>query len=108
MMAENQIGDLSVVKMKSAVPQFIDFELFPESGQDNKWGLGWHLNGAAIEGGRSRYSLSWAGRYNTYFWVDLAQQVAAVLLLQTEPFFESKAIELLKRFEYAVYATIQS
>jgi methyl acetate hydrolase len=107
MMAKNHIGDIHVAKMESAVPEFIDFEFFPESRPRNKWGLGFHLNGDAVKGGRSRYSLSWAGRYNTYFWIDIQQQVAAVLLLQTEPSVEPRAVELLARFERAVYAGIE-
>jgi methyl acetate hydrolase len=48
----------------------------------------------------------WAGLFNSYFWVDRASGVGAVLLTQVLPFFDARVIELLVGFEQAVYAAV--
>ena len=41
---------------------------------------------------RAPGSLSWAGIYNTEFWIDPATVVGGVLLMQYLPFYEAEAI----------------
>ena len=107
MMAENHIGDLEAGAMTTVMPPFSnDFDFFPES--QDKFGLGFLLNGETVAGGRSTGSLAWAGLGNTYFWVDPTQGVAGVLLMQILPFYDQPAVELLGRFERAVYSTLES
>jgi methyl acetate hydrolase len=52
---------------------------------------------------RSPGSLSWAGIYNTEFWVDPQRGIGAVLLMQYLPFYDEAAIRTLRDFEAAVY-----
>lgn len=52
---------------------------------------------------RSVGSLSWAGIYNTEFWIDPQQQVGAVLLMQYLPFYDKTAIDVLQGFERRIY-----
>jgi len=49
--------------------------------------------------------LSWAGIYNTFFWIDREKQVAAVLLTQMLPFLDPGPMKLLEDFDRAVYAS---
>jgi CubicO group peptidase (beta-lactamase class C family) len=56
-----------------------------------------------VEGGRSAGSLSWAGIYNTFFWIDPSRKTCAVLLMQTLPFSDDTADEVVDKFERAVY-----
>jgi CubicO group peptidase (beta-lactamase class C family) len=104
LMAQNQMGALDMLPMKSGDKvRSLDFEVFP--GIQKKWGLGFLINTkAAPGGGRSAGSLAWAGLGNTYFWIDPARRVAGVILMQILPFGDPEALGLLDRFERAVYA----
>jgi methyl acetate hydrolase len=102
MMTTNAIGDLEVQRLKTVAPAFSnDAEFFP--GMRKKWGLGFMISTEAALNGRSAGSLAWAGLGNTYFWIDPAQGVAGVILMQLLPFADAKALELLAAFERAVY-----
>jgi methyl acetate hydrolase len=101
-MGRNQIGDRLVQKMVSSVPaSSYDCDMFP--GMDQKWGLGFLINTAPGPNGRSAGSLAWAGLVNTYFWVDPAAGVAGVILTQSLPFADPKALALLGALERGVY-----
>lgn len=102
MMAMNQIGNLAAGKMKTAAQsasQDVDFH----PGQRDGFGLGFLINPVAYEGGRARGSLAWAGAANTFFWVDRERKICAVLMMQVLPFFDERAVGLLRAFEQAVY-----
>ena len=102
-MGRNQIGDVGVVPMTSAVPTAsYDCDLFP--GMEQKWGLGFLINTAPGPAGRSAGSLAWAGLVNTYFWLDPAAGIAGLVLTQSLPFADPKALALLGALERGVYA----
>ena len=101
-MGRNHIGALDVLPMRSAMPaSSYDCELFP--GMVKKWGLGFLINTEAGPDGRSANSMAWAGLVNTYFWLDPTAGVAGVLLTQSMPFADPKALDLLGAFERGVY-----
>jgi methyl acetate hydrolase len=105
LMAANAIGGLNVGMLKTALPAYSnDAEFFP--GMVKKWGLGFMISTEAVPAGRSAGSLAWAGLGNTYFWIDPAGGVAAVILMQLLPFADPKALALLDSFEKAVYAAL--
>jgi CubicO group peptidase (beta-lactamase class C family) len=62
------------------------------------------INPEAGPNGRGAGSLAWAGICNTYFWIDPANDIAAVLLMQLLPFADPAALAVLGAFERAVYA----
>jgi len=101
-MARNQIGDLLVQKMASSVPSSsYDCDLFP--GMAQKWGLGFLINTQEGPNGRGAGSLAWAGLVNTYFWIDPAAGIAGLILTQSLPFADPKALALLGALEQGVY-----
>jgi len=101
-MGQNQIGELKAGAMRTANPMFSnDFNFFP--GSIDRFGLGFLLNSEPVSGGRASGSLAWAGLFNTYFWIDPAQNVCGVLMTQILPFYDAKVIDLLSKFERAVY-----
>ncbi|HJS97806.1 MAG TPA: serine hydrolase domain-containing protein [Terriglobales bacterium] len=102
-MSRNQIGDLNLVQMKSMQPQFAKGPIRIPGSLD-KFGLGFAINSQPVEGGRSAGSLSWGGIYNTYFWIDPARKICAVLLMQILPFSDDAAYSVAEEFERAVYA----
>ncbi|MBV8170260.1 MAG: beta-lactamase family protein [Alphaproteobacteria bacterium] len=104
-MGRNSMGALEVLPMRSGDPvRSKDCELYP--GMVKKWGLGFLINTQAVPGARSANSLAWAGLGNTYFWLDPTRRVAGVILMQILPFADKPALDLLDKFERAVYAAV--
>jgi CubicO group peptidase (beta-lactamase class C family) len=104
---QNQIGDLQAGRLPSLMPERAhDFELFP--GMAVRWGLAYMLNSAPGPDGRSVNSLSWAGIFNSYYWLDPARRVAGVILSQFLPFADPAMLRLYGRFERGVYALLEA
>ena len=107
LMGRNQIGDINAGILKTAMPQRSnDVDFFP--GIPCKWGLGYMINTEPGPNGRSAGSLTWAGIYNTYYWVDPQKRVAGVILTQILPFADHKAVRLYGEFESAVYDALKA
>jgi CubicO group peptidase (beta-lactamase class C family) len=103
LMAQNQIGDLDVVRMESVMPAASNaVELFP--GMTKRWGYGFLINTAEGHAGRSAGSLAWAGLPNCYYWLDLKRQVAGLTMTQILPFADAGVLDVLERFEAGIYA----
>ncbi|NJC09028.1 serine hydrolase domain-containing protein [Polymorphobacter fuscus] len=102
-MARNQIGALRAGVMETTLPAFsARVEWFPD--MTAGWGLGFLINPEPGGDGRAAGSLFWAGICNTYYWVDPASDVAAVLMMQLLPFADAGALSVLSAFERAVYS----
>jgi methyl acetate hydrolase len=101
MMSENQIGPLFVIQQPSAMPAMA--RPFPLGAGRDKFGLGFELAAGGDADHRRQGALSWAGIYNTEFWIDPKAGIGAVLLLQYLPFYDESAIRTLQAFEAAVY-----
>ena len=101
-MNRNQIGDLLVTKLKSAIPASSnDAEFLP--GMSKKWGLGHQINAEESHTGRSADSLAWGGLGNTYYWLDPRKRVVGVICTQILPFADEKVLDLSAGFERAIY-----
>lgn len=101
LMSENQIGPLYVVQQASALAAMA--RPFPLGAGRDKFGLGFQVAAGGDADHRRAGSLSWAGIYNTEFWIDPKAGIGAVLLLQYLPFYDERAIRTLQAFEAAVY-----
>jgi CubicO group peptidase (beta-lactamase class C family) len=55
-----------------------------------------------VPGGRKAGSLTWAGLYNTYYWIDPATRVAGVVMMQILPFADRQALGVYRKFEQGV------
>jgi CubicO group peptidase (beta-lactamase class C family) len=71
-----------------------------------KWGFGLLLNPVQQPGMRAAGSGSWAGLFNTHFWVDPASGVTGAIYSQTLPFADPPAFQLYADFEQALYASL--
>ncbi|MBV9828435.1 MAG: beta-lactamase family protein [Alphaproteobacteria bacterium] len=101
-MAENQVGELPAGTMTTFMPDrsnHVDF--FP--GARVRWGLGYMLNMEPGPNGRSAGTVSWAGIFNSYYWLDPAKQLAGVIMHQILPFADIEAVKLYGQFERGVY-----
>lgn len=102
LMAENQIGDMSAGILTTVMPNLSnDVNLLP--GVELKWGLACMINTEPGAAGRSAGTLSWAGIYNTYYWIDPVKKVTGVFMTQIQPFADAAALRLYDRFERHVY-----
>ena len=102
LMGQNHIGAIFVEQQPAAVPALT--EPFPLGAGRDKFGLGFQVTGPHREPfTRAPGSLSWAGIFNTEFWIDPARGIGGVLLMQYLPFYDDTAIETLQGFERRVY-----
>ncbi|GKZ93432.1 hypothetical protein AnigIFM59636_006504 [Aspergillus niger] len=72
------------------------------------FGIGGLLNRSRLPQGREAYSLSWSGKPNCYWWIDIKKGVAGIYLSQLIPTGDQSAIELLTEFERWVYSRIEN
>ena len=104
-MSRNNMGDVNVAPMRSAVAMLTkDSDFYP--GMVCKWGLSFLINTEVTPQGRSAGSLAWAGLANTYYWIDPIKQITGVFASQVLPFFDDQAIGAFRAFESAVYASL--
>lgn len=106
MMATNQIGQLQAGILKTTNPVLSnDVDFFP--GVRLRWGLGHMISLDAVENGRKPGSLTWAGLFNTYYWIDPASDIAGVCMMQLLPFADQGALNVYRRFERSLYRTLK-
>ena len=102
LMGQNQIGDLPLGMMKTAMPELSnDVDLFP--GVRCGHGLASVINVQQGPNGRSAGTLTWAGLFNSYYWIDPQKHVTGVILTQILPFADDRAVRLYGEFERGVY-----
>ena len=58
--------------------------------------------------GRSAGTVSWAGIFNTYYWIDPAKRVGGVIMTQILPFADERAVKLYGQFESSVYNALKA
>jgi hypothetical protein len=51
--------------------------------------------------------MSWAGIFNTEFWVDPVKKIGGVHMMQLLPFYDDGAIQALRGFESTVYRELK-
>ena len=62
------------------------------------------INMQPVPDGRSAGSLTWAGLFNTYYWIDPKRRIAAVFMTQVLPFADQRALRVYRQFERHIYA----
>ncbi len=98
-----QIGQLMAVPPTTALPSRTNDFIFMDGSQ--QYGLGVMIETVDRPGRRRAGSFSWAGIFNSYFWVDPASAIGAVMLMQVRPFADPGCVTALEHFEAAVYAS---
>ena len=105
MMSRNQMGDIRVCELKTAIPPLSrDAEFFP--GLPKSWGLSFMINDEEAPTGRSAGSLGWAGLANSFFWIDPTKGIGGAYLTQVLPFIDEKSFPLYTAFERAAYEAL--
>jgi CubicO group peptidase (beta-lactamase class C family) len=101
-MTKNQIGDVIVQTQKTTDPlRSLDFPI--GAGRD-KFGFGFQITTSNKENPslRTPGSYTWAGIYNTHFWVDPNRKIAAVIMMQVLPFYDTGAMKVYQDVEAAI------
>lgn len=101
-MFRNHIGDIEIGIFQTvlrSVAENVDL------GPHKKWSLGLLINTEQEAGLRPPYSAGWAGVFNTFYWVDRANNITVSLYTQTSPFYDHTIIAIYTAFERAVYAS---
>jgi CubicO group peptidase (beta-lactamase class C family) len=102
MMTKNEIGDVIVQTQKTTDPlRSLDFPI--GAGRD-KFGFGFQIATSNKENPnlRSPGSYTWAGIYNTHFWVDPKRQITGVIMMQVLPFYDESCMKVYQDVEAAI------
>ena len=107
MMGENQIGAIFVETQPAVVPERT--RPMPLGAGKDKFGLGFQIasHDPANAKFRSPGSMSWAGLFNTEFWIDPVRQIGGIHMMQQLPFYDEGAIRALRGFEEIVYKELR-
>lgn len=104
-MVVNNMGDLRVVLLRTAVPGYSnDAEFFP--GVSKSWGLTFQINEEPAPTGRPAGGLMWAGLANSFYWIDLQNRIAGCYISQIVPFADARTYQLYLDLETAVYQSL--
>ncbi|MEC8357065.1 MAG: serine hydrolase domain-containing protein [Pseudomonadota bacterium] len=106
LMTTNNMGSLKAELQPEAMPNLA--KAFPQGAGIDTWGLGFQISESQGKDRRAPGSLSWAGLFNTKFWIDRENNIAALLLMQYLPFEDESHLEVLDRFEEAIYSRLLS
>ena len=103
LMGQNQIGAIFVEQQPAANPALT--RPFPLGAGRDKFGLGFQITAPDPDSTRYRSpgSLSWAGIFNTEFWIDPQRHIGGVVMMQYLPFYDESALRTLRDFEAALY-----
>ena len=101
-MFRNNIGDIQPVALTTVMPTHSNTADM-SFGNKATFGLGLLIHTDGIDGGRKPNAGSWAGLFNSYYWVDREAGTYGIFGTQVLPFYDGVAIETLLEFEQAVY-----
>lgn len=104
LMAQNHTGDLDVGVLTSASPMSNSEDM--SFGHAAGFGLGFLLTLETSRTGRTAGSLSWAGMFNSYYWIDLERDVAGAFYTQVLPFLDRPVLDINREFERATYEAL--
>lgn len=102
-MFENHIGDIQPVALATVMPTLSNTADM-SFGNKVTFGLGLLIHTDGIDGGRKPNAGSWAGLFNSYYWVDREAGTYGIFGTQALPFYDTVSIETLLGFEQAVYS----
>jgi CubicO group peptidase (beta-lactamase class C family) len=80
---------------------------FPVGAGKDTWGLGFQLAADKAPNRRSPGSGTWAGIFNTHFFIDPSKEVGVVVMMQTLPFYDEASMKVYAGVEEAVYKNLK-
>ena len=104
-MFESQTGSV-VVQKQVSTNQGLSRD-FPVGAGEDKWGLGFQLAAAKRQNMRTPGSGTWAGIFNTHFFIDPAREIGVVVMMQTLPFYDEASMKVYAGVEELVYKNLK-
>ena len=104
-MFENHTGDVVVQPQLSTAPALS--RDFPVGAGADKWGLGFQLAKAKRPNMRTPGSGTWAGIFNTHFFIDPSREIGVVVMMQTLPFYDEASMRVYAGVEELVYKNLK-
>jgi methyl acetate hydrolase len=80
---------------------------FPVGAGKDKWGLGFQLAADKLPNRRSPGSGTWAGIFNTHFFIDPSRELGVIVMMQTLPFYDEASMKVYSGAEEAVYSHVK-
>jgi len=102
-MTRDVLEGLTVVEQPAAMPSLA--AAFPKGAGRDGFGLGFQI---AVDGpdGRPNGTLSWAGLFNTHFWIDRKTGIGVLFLTQVLPFYDPQVMAVLGAVERTLYQSV--
>jgi len=104
-MFENHTGRVVVQPQVSAIPALS--RNFPLGAGKDRWGLGFQLAAEKAPNRRAPGSGTWAGIYNTHFFIDPDTEIGVIVMMQTLPFYDETSMKVYAGVEEAVYRNLK-
>ena len=102
---ENHMGTVVVQPQESANPALS--RNFPLGAGKDRWGLGFQLAAEKAANRRSPGSGTWAGIFNTHFFIDPDKGIGVIVMMQVLPFYDETAMKVYAGVEEAVYRNLK-
>jgi CubicO group peptidase (beta-lactamase class C family) len=100
-MLENHTGRVVVQTQESA--NQTPSRNFPVGAGKDHWGLGFQLAAEQLPNRRTPGSGTWAGIFNTHFFIDPSRDIGVVVMMQTLPFYDEASMKVYAEVEETVY-----
>ena len=104
-MLEPNTGNVVVKEQLSSNPSLS--RNFPVGAGRDKWGLGFQLAADKLPNRRSPGSGTWAGIFNTHFFIDPSREIGVIVMMQTLPFYDEASMKVYAGAEEAVYKNLK-
>ena len=104
-MFDNHTGNVVVQKQVSAAPALS--RDFPVGAGEDRWGLGFQLARSKRPNMRTPGSGTWAGIFNTHFFIDPGREIGVVVMMQTLPFYDDASMKVYSGVEEIVYRNLK-
>jgi methyl acetate hydrolase len=104
-MLESHTGNVVVQPQESANPSLS--RNFPEGAGKDRWGLGFQLAAEQRPNRRARGTGTWAGIFNTHFFIDPATEIGVIVMMQTLPFYDEASMKVYAAVEEALYRNLK-
>jgi CubicO group peptidase (beta-lactamase class C family) len=104
-MFENHTGSVVVQPQQSTNLSLS--KNFPVGAGEDKWGLGFQLAKTKRPNMRSAGSGTWAGIFNTHFFIDPSRQIGVIVMMQTLPFYDEASMKVYAGVEEIVYKNLK-
>jgi methyl acetate hydrolase len=104
-MLENHTGNVAVKEQQSA--NLALSRNFPTGAGKDHWGLGFQLAAEQLPNRRTPGSGTWAGVFNTHFFIDPKREIGVIVMMQTLPFYDDTSMKVYAGVEETVYRNLQ-